>query len=446
MSLEGDSNSFVPFRGGNFLDPKNHRYGTFFADTSQGYFCTCIIDIVQSTKLISSISSSEKIRRYYSIFINSISTIAKKFGAKIIRNEGDSVICLFPALYDLTRNKSAYEAVIEFGLYIISYRATLSRHMTNEKLPSINYRVIADYGAVEMAKSTSSSIDELFGPFIMRCSNLKKISVPNSFVIGDDLYRLVKDDMNCHRLTISGENYLIQFEQCGGYSCDVNQYYRVHHVRLSKMAPDYASNRSNIEMGSSKELWEARYLAYPLVSDVVPIKAQSISSFELPQDDPECRLQEMLHLNSNHLPKNNGVSVTEKYNVMIIDDQPDIAFTYKTFLDTKMYNVTTFSNPYKALAHLSEGEESYYRLVILDIKMPGLNGLQLYVKIKQIHIHTKVLMLTAFDVITELSSLLPELREEDILTKPVEREYFCRKVEEILNDDRVDGQTNVRDI
>lgn len=78
----------------------------------------------------------------------------------------------------------------------------------------------------------------------------------------------------------------------------------------------------------------------------------------------------MLHLNSNHLPKNNGASVTEKYNVMIIDDQPDIAFTYKTFLDAKRYNVTTFSNPYKALAHLSEGKESYYQLVILDIKMP----------------------------------------------------------------------------
>jgi two-component system response regulator ChvI len=167
---------------------------------------------VQSTKLISSISSSEKIRRYYSIFVNSISTIAKKFGAKIIRNEGDSVICLFAGLYDLTRNKSAFEAVIEFGMYIISYRTTLSRHMTNEKLPSINYRVIADYGAVEMAKSTSSARDELFGPFIKRCSNLKKISVPNSFMIGADLQRLVKEDMNCRRLTISGKNYLIQFE------------------------------------------------------------------------------------------------------------------------------------------------------------------------------------------------------------------------------------------
>ena len=111
--MEGKSKSFVPFRGENSLDPKNQRYGTFLADTSQGYFCECIIDIVQSTKLISSISSSEKIRRYYSIFINSISTIAKKFGVKIIRNEDDSVICLFPSLYDLTRNKSAFEAMIE---------------------------------------------------------------------------------------------------------------------------------------------------------------------------------------------------------------------------------------------------------------------------------------------------------------------------------------------
>jgi DNA-binding NtrC family response regulator len=106
-------------------------------------------------------------------------------------------------------------------------------------------------------------------------------------------------------------------------------------------------------------------------------------------------------------------------------------------------NVATFSNPYKALAHLSDREKSYYRSVILDIKTPGLNGLQLYVKIKEIHIHTKVLMLTAFDVITELSSLLPELREEDILTKPVEREYFCRKVQEILNDNKADGQTSI---
>jgi CheY-like chemotaxis protein len=128
----------------------------------------------------------------------------------------------------------------------------------------------------------------------------------------------------------------------------------------------------------------------------------------------------------------------QKYsaNIMVIDDEPDILFTYECFLSDEGYNVEAFADPQEALKHfvqLSGAFSSYYQLVLLDIRMPRLNGLQLYNTIKTLSPNTKIMFVSALDMAEELTSILPDMKYGDIIRKPVEREYFIRKINSMLN-------------
>jgi class 3 adenylate cyclase len=66
-----------------------------FLNQSDSY-CVCVIDMIGSTKVISQISTfPDKIRKYYSVFLNSMSTTIKKHVGIIIKNIGDSLIFFF---------------------------------------------------------------------------------------------------------------------------------------------------------------------------------------------------------------------------------------------------------------------------------------------------------------------------------------------------------------
>src|SRR5215472_5423343 len=54
--------------------------------------CVCFVDIINSTRITSSINNPEKVRKYYEIFLNTMAiamAIARNSGAKIIKNVGD---------------------------------------------------------------------------------------------------------------------------------------------------------------------------------------------------------------------------------------------------------------------------------------------------------------------------------------------------------------------
>ena len=110
----------------------------------------------------------------------------------------------------------------------------------------------------------------------------------------------------------------------------------------------------------------------------------------------------------------------------------DALFTYKTFLAAEGFNVDTFTIPEEALDRFAKKVPSYYSLVIVDIRMPRLNGLQLYHGLKTMSMSVKVLFVSALDAAAELVSILPNSNELRVIKKPADQEYFMSAVRSLL--------------
>jgi two-component system, OmpR family, response regulator ChvI len=90
-------------------------------------------------------------KRFYSMFINTMAAIARNFGANVIKNSGDSLIYYFPETIDSSDNMQAFKNVFECGLTMLSVNPVINTRLQKEDdgLPNLSYRISADYGRVE---------------------------------------------------------------------------------------------------------------------------------------------------------------------------------------------------------------------------------------------------------------------------------------------------------
>lgn len=114
-------------------------------------------------------------------------------------------------------------------------------------------------------------------------------------------------------------------------------------------------------------------------------------------------------------------------NIMLVDDEQDVALTYESFLSSTGYLVKTYLDSYNALRDFAL-DPLYFDLVILDIRMENINGLQLYQSFKAMNPNIKALFVSSLDAAKELVSILPGISSEHIIRKPVERQRFINAV------------------
>ena len=342
-------------------------------------YCVCFVDMVNSTKITAEISDRQKVRQYYSIFINTMAVLAKNYGAKIIKNAGDALIFYFPETSDPT-NEPVFNRAFECFTTMILAHDIINAKLHSENLPSVSYRISADYGRVEVATSTSSKSEDLFGSTMNICAKINSMAKPNGIVIGGDLHQLVTS------FSFSNE---YEFREVRGYSVGFKSTYPVYAV--------VAKNRASLERSS-------------------------------------------MNLFSSKIPRLGAAQARvtqQKYfaNIMVVDDEPDILFTYKSLLSAEGYKVEAFTDPQEALKHFVQllDPSSYYQLVLLDVRMPRLNGLQLFYKIKTLSPNTKIIFCSALEIADEIVSILPDIKYNDIIKKPIKREYFVSKINSVLN-------------
>ena len=99
--------------------------------------CVCFVDIVDSTRITSSINNPEKVRKYYGIFLNTMAAIARNFGARVIKNVGDCLIFYYPRTSDPS-NKSAFNDVLECCITMVDARDTINQKLHEEELPLLS--------------------------------------------------------------------------------------------------------------------------------------------------------------------------------------------------------------------------------------------------------------------------------------------------------------------
>ena len=88
--------------------------------------------------------------------------------------------------------------------------------------------------------------------------------------------------------------------------------------------------------------------------------------------------------------------VTERRLIAIVDDEQDITILFRDALMTiKGITLFTFTDPLLALEHFQMNEHAYV-LVIADFRMPGLNGMELFRKMKESNKVVRTILMTAF--------------------------------------------------
>ena len=131
-------------------------------------------------------------------------------------------------------------------------------------------------------------------------------------------------------------------------------------------------------------------------------------------------------MNSDHQKKQQ-----KQKKILAVDDEPDLTKLCSLALEYYGFKVDTFNDPQEALSNYRPG---YYDLVILDIKMPKMDGFQLYDEIKKKDHKAKVCFLTASELYYE------EFRKKEycvldrdlFIRKPIDNEELLRQVSKIM--------------
>ena len=105
--------------------------------------------------------------------------------------------------------------------------------------------------------------------------------------------------------------------------------------------------------------------------------------------------------------------------VIVIDDEIELSSIFKTFLRKEGYDTISFSDPLIALEYFKDTFDKH-SLIIADMRMPGMNGIELAKRIRQINSKIKIFLMTAFDISDlENNSDYKAARIDKLLQKPV---------------------------
>ncbi len=121
----------------------------------------------------------------------------------------------------------------------------------------------------------------------------------------------------------------------------------------------------------------------------------------------------------------NSVHAATRRKILLVDDDADVVSTFQMILEMNGFEVEAYTSPTSALSNFKPNE---FGLLILDIRMPVMNGFELFKKIKSIENNVEACFITAYE----------DYREEFKESFPMldEAKYFIRKpkaIEDLVN-------------
>ena len=359
----------------NSLAKESNQEQINFINFTQQY-CIGFIDIINSTQETAKIKDPKKLRKYYSLFLNSMSAILNQYHGKIVKNSGDNLFFYFPKTSNL-RDQQALQDVFDCSTSMIKSNKPLNQELAEQDLPPVNYRISMNYGLVEVALGSNNKEVDLFGSVVNECAKINSLSKSNGLVIGKSLYTLLINSTFGKELEICEIKLSLD-----GCNKNLTSYYTIE------------DNRKILIANKREGVFQHQ----------VPIEIKKPGQIE-----------------------------NKKYNILLIDDEEDILYTYHSLLKKEGYQVHSYSNPIEALENLAKKNSHNYDLVVMDIRMPGVSGIKLFYRFKAIDPYLNILFVTALDLVGEFVEALPEIKMTEIVRKPLSGEQFLSIIKKKLS-------------
>ena len=157
-----------------------------------------------------------------------------------------------------------------------------------------------------------------------------------------------------------------------------------------------------------------------------------ITKLNLQTREEEHERSSMQHLLQNQKTQQGLLhNQKKKKRILVVDDEIDICMVYQIVLQDAGYECVSYTDSVKAL---QEFRPNYYDLILLDIKMPILNGFELCKKIREVDKTIHIIFITASEAYYEKfrSQHFPELGKINYIQKPIGNEELVHIVNMII--------------
>jgi DNA-binding NtrC family response regulator len=118
--------------------------------------------------------------------------------------------------------------------------------------------------------------------------------------------------------------------------------------------------------------------------------------------------------------------------ILIIDDEEELATLFKHSVEAMGLDAVSFTNPLLAFEYFKNNENKF-SLVITDLRMPGMCGMELAKKVRELNDSVKIFLITAFDTADlEKSEVYQSAKIDKVIQKPIRLSILKKLIEEKL--------------
>lgn len=114
----------------------------------------------------------------------------------------------------------------------------------------------------------------------------------------------------------------------------------------------------------------------------------------------------------------------------MVDDDSNITFTFKLMLEKQGFQVEAYNDPTKAASDFKEG---VYDVALIDIRMPQMNGFDLYGEIRKKDTKVRVCFITAFEISKDESGHPSADGLVDFIRKPVDMKELADRIRNLMS-------------
>jgi two-component system, OmpR family, response regulator ChvI len=128
--------------------------------------------------------------------------------------------------------------------------------------------------------------------------------------------------------------------------------------------------------------------------------------------------------------------MSSKGSILIVDDEIDITLAFKKGLESNGFTVDIYNDPVTALLNF---KSDFYDLILVDVRMPKMNGFELYQEIEKVDKKSKVCFITAFEVYYHaLREIFPTLEVSCFIRKPIEIDDLVKRINSEIHSPDID--------